>query len=257
MVELQTRIDQTYAHFHRVLGGLLTELGALSGVIWLTEQQGHIVRGEGERNDYAWAIYRVSELGSYQERLAELETVQQQAVGELGLKRVPKELVTPRVVEGVTHVRLGSNEGHKSSVKKQPEVLAILKTALNTTKKNLREFERYGGEHDEGVRRLGAEITKIEKVRGTVVDAPEVLYRVRVEQRHFYPYVYRAGETPGQIKGRQHGLILVGQNIGVSTSHKVRKSRSDKRTLTPLFAFGKTQVYVESDWQEAKAQGKE
>lgn len=45
MMQLDTRVDQTYAHFHRVLGELLTELSALPGVLWLSDKE-HVLRGE-------------------------------------------------------------------------------------------------------------------------------------------------------------------------------------------------------------------
>ncbi len=61
IVEQNNRVDRTYAHFHRVLGGLLTELSALLGVLWLSDKE-HVLRGEGERNTYARAVYRVSSL---------------------------------------------------------------------------------------------------------------------------------------------------------------------------------------------------
>ena len=251
MEEVENRADRTYAHFHRVLGTLLTELGALPGVIWLTDQR-HVLRGSGERNDYAWAIYRVGELGPYREALAELEAVQQSAVIEMGLGRVPRELLLPQVIEGVSYVQLGESGGYRSSPKAKKAVLAILETALKTTQKNLGEFQRYGGE-DEGTRRLGAEVEAIEKVKETVLDAPEQPYRVRVWQpQRFNPYIYQGDAEPRQVRCRKHGLILVGESIGMRPPRQVRRVRSDKRKLEPLFAFGRTEVYLESDWQEAK-----
>ena len=46
------RADRIYAHFHRVLGPLLVELGQLPGTVWLEEVQGHVLTGEGEENRY-------------------------------------------------------------------------------------------------------------------------------------------------------------------------------------------------------------
>lgn len=252
MEGVESRADRTYAHFHRVLGTLLTELGALPGVIWLTDQR-HVLRGDRERNDYAWAIYRVGELEPYLAPLAELEAVQQKAVKEMGLGQVPRELLLPQVIEGVSYVQLGESGGYRSSPKEKKAVLAILETALRTTRKNLGEFQRYGGEHDEGTRRLGAEVEAIEKVKETVLGAPEQPYRVRVWQpQRFNPYIYQGDAEPRQVRCRKHGLILVGESIGMRPPREVRRVRSDKRKLEPLFAFGRTQVYFESDWQEAK-----
>lgn len=55
-------------------------------------------------------------------------------------------------------------------------MLGIIDTALKTTKKNLREFQIYGGEHDDGVRRLEAEPEALGGVRATVKENAETLY---------------------------------------------------------------------------------
>ncbi len=249
---LQDRgVDRTYAHFHRVLGELLEELAALPGVLWLTDKQGHVLRSEGEHNVYARAVYRVSDLEPYRQRLAELAQVQQQGMATLGLREPPRELLLPQVVENVTHVRLIETVVYRTSPMSKKDVLAKLNTALKTIRKNLGEFQRYGGEHDAGVMRLEAEVKAILAVRETVVHAQEETYRVRVRQARFRPYVYLAGKKPVQVDSRKHGLILVGRDIGVSYPNAVRQTRSDQRDVEPLFEFGKTRIYFESAWQEA------
>jgi len=243
------RVDRTYAHFHRVLGGLLVELAAQPGVLWLTDKQEHVLRGEGERNSYARALYRVDSLEPYQERLDELAQVQQQGMAELGLRETPRELLLPQVVENVTHVRLSETVLYRTTPMQKRHVLAKIDTALKTTHKNLAKFQRYGGEHDAGVRRLEAEVKAIEGIKETVLQAKEETYRVRVKQTRYRPYVYLAGKKPVQVDSRTHGLILVGRDIGVSYPNAVRQKRSDQRDVTPLFEFGKTRIYFESAWQ--------
>lgn len=250
--ELQdNRVDRTYAHFHRVLGGLLEELASLPSVLWLTEKEEHVLRGEGEHNSYARAVYRVDSLEPYQDRLSELAQVQQQGLAELGLKEAPRELLLPQVVQNVTHVRLSETVLYRTTPMQKKNVLAKIDTALKTTRKNLAEFQRYGGPDDEGVRRLEAEVEAIEEVKETVLQVQEDTYRVRVKQTRYRPYVYLAGEKPVQVDSRTHGLILVGHNISVSYPNAVRRARSDQRDVTPLFEFGKTRIYFESAWQEA------
>ncbi len=244
------RVDMTYAHFHRVLGELLTELAALPGVLWLTDKEQHVMRGEGERNTYARAVYRVSELVPYQDRLSELAGVQQQAMTESGLGKVPRELLLPQIVEHVTHVRLSETTIYRSTPVSKEKALAKIDTALSTTRKNLSEFQRYGAQ-DDGVKRLESEVRHIAAVREAVLHAEEETYRVRVRQMRYRPYVYLAGGKPVQVDSRTHGLILVGPDIGVSYPNAVRQTRSDQRILEPLFAFGKTRIYYERDWQEA------
>ena len=245
-----TRTDRTYAHFHRVLGELLMELSALPGTLWLSDKEQHSLRGEGERNTYARALYRVSSLEPYRERLAELSGVQQQAITELGLGKPPRELLLPQVIEQVTHVRLSEIASYRTTPVSKQNALAKIDTALITTRKNLGEFQRYGAQ-DDGVKRLEGEVKAIEAVRETVLQAQEETYRMRVKQVRYRPYVYLVGEKPLQVDSRTHGLILVGPDVGVSYPNAVRQPRSDQRTVEPLFEFGKTRIYLEREWQEA------
>lgn len=245
------RADRLYAHFHRVLGELLLELAALPGTLWLTERQEHTLGGEGERNRYARAVYRVVDVEPYRQRLGELGAVQQQATAALGLAQEPRELLLPTVVENVTHVRLHEIIGYHTAPVSRQRALVKVDTALRTTKHNLAEFERYGGQSDEGVRRLVAEVRAIEAARERIAEAEEDRFRVRVKQVRYRPYVYLLGDKPVQIGSREHGLILVGSDIGVSYPNAVRRTRSDQRTVEPLFEFGKTRIYLEHEWQEA------
>jgi hypothetical protein len=72
-------IERSYAHFHRLLAEFLLELSGLPGVVWL-EERGHVIRGEGETNDYRKAIYPLQDARELQERLAELADVQRQGL---------------------------------------------------------------------------------------------------------------------------------------------------------------------------------
>ena len=251
-MQQESRVDQTYAHFHRVLGELLTELAALPGTLWLADQEQHVLRGEGERNTYARALYRVASLEPYRERLAELSGVQQQGVVALGLSKPPRELLLPQVIEQVTHVRLSETSVYRTTPVSKDKAVAKIDTALTTTRKNLSEFQHYGTQ-DDGVKRLEAEVKAIEAVRETVLHAEEETYRVRVKQVRYRPYVYLLNEKPLQVDSRTHGLILVGPDIDVSYPNEVRRTRSDQRILEPLFEYGKTRIYFERVWQEAGA----
>ena len=77
-------LERIYAHFHRVLGPLLVELAELPGTVWLDEARAHVLTGEGEDNVYARAIYPVTDLAPYRERLAELAKVQAAGTELLG-----------------------------------------------------------------------------------------------------------------------------------------------------------------------------
>jgi len=244
------RIDMTYAHFHRVLGGLLSELSELPGVLWLSDER-HVLRGEGEHNSYARAVYRVKHLGPYRQRLSELEEVQKQGMATLGLPKPPRELLLPQVIEDVTQVQLGKKiDAYRSTRVAKEVVLAKMETALCITRKNLTEFQRYGTQ-DDGVKRLGAEVKVIEEAREAVVQAEEDVYRLRIKGVRYRLYVYRGAEGPVTVDCRLHGLIVAGPKVEISHPTRVRRTRNDQRNIEPLFEFGKTSIYLERDWQEA------
>lgn len=244
------RIDMTYAHFHRVLGGLLAELSELPGVLWLSDER-HVLRGEGEHNSYARAVYRVEDLGPYRQRLSELEEVQKQGMAALGLPKPPRELLLPQVIEDATQVQLGKKiAAYRSTRVAKEVVLAKIDTALSTTRKNLAEFQRYGTQ-DDGVRRLEGEVKAIEAFREVVVQSQEDSYRLRIKGVRHRLYVYRGVEEPVTVDCRLHGLIVAGPKVEISHPTRVRRTRNDQRNLEPLFEFGKTSIYLERDWQEA------
>lgn len=250
--ETVTQPERTYAHFHRVLGSLLQELANLpSCAYWLSDKHQHVISGDFEHNTYARALYRVPSLEPYQPRLDELALVQGQALAELGLKRPPKALLSPLVVQGVTHVRVHETTNYRTTPASKADVLTKINSAITTTKRNLSVFERQGGVHDPETQRITRELEGYKAARAAVVASAEDNFRVRLEQRRVRPYVYLADHAPIQADSRTHGLILVGYNIQVSPPHTVRRQRSDKRQATPVFAYGKTRIYFESKWQEA------
>lgn len=251
--ETTRHVERKYAHFHRVLGGLLQELAAQTGCVhWLGDTQEHLISGDHEHNRYARALYRVPSLEPYTPQLDELARVQDEALTELGLKQVPAALLLPSVIVGVSHVRIHETVNYRTTPASKVNVLAKINSAITTTKQNLSLFEQQGGVDNPGTKRIVRELQGYETARAAVAASTETDYRVRLEQRRIRPYIYLADQSAIQAESRKHGLILVGRNIQVSNAHSVRKQRSDKRYAQPIFTYGKTSIYLEREWQGAR-----
>lgn len=244
-------IPQEYARFHRLLSKLLQELAALpNGPIWLSEER-HQITPTHQENIYAKALYRVASLEPYRDRLEELDAVQQEVALRSGLKEVPNTLFTPKVIEGVTHVRINDQLSYSSSKKSKAFVIEHIQGVIAKVQANYHRFEIHGGPEDAGSKRLEDEVTRYQRIVKRIAALPVEHYRVRKEIFRLRPYLYRQGQKPIEIETRRHGVILVGENIKLG-ERVVREGRSDKVKLEPLFHFGKTLIYPEHAWQEAK-----
>jgi hypothetical protein len=244
-------LERIYAHFHRVLGPLLVELAELPETIWLEEAREHVLTGEDEENIYARAIYPVTDLEPYRERLAELAKVQAAGLELLGHAESPKGLLPPRVVEGIRHVRISQHPNFVTKVLSQTGALERLEVMLGTTRSSLRQFETYATTYDPKREQIEAEIKAIEEAVAFVRASPEETFRFRLQVIRIRPYIYPIGADPYQIDTRKHGLILAGPNIRVRWADPTRKTRSDKKQRQPFLQLDGLQVFVERDWQGA------
>lgn len=250
--ETTKQVERKYAHFHRVLGSLLQQLATQPKCVhWLGDAQEHLISGDYEHNVYARALYRVPSLEPYASQLDELAQVQNEALTELGLKKVPGALLLPTVIQGVSHVRIHETVNYRTTPASKVNVLAKISNAITTTRQNLSVFEQQGGVDNPGTQRIVRELEGYNAARAAVAASTENDYRLRLEQRRIRPYVYLADQSAIQAESRKHGLILVGHNIQVSDAHSVRKQRSDKRHAQPILAYGKTLIYLEREWQAA------
>jgi hypothetical protein len=244
-------LERVYAHFHRVLGPLLVKLAELPGTVWLEEAKEHVLAGEDQENVYARAIYPVTDLEPYRERLGELTKVQAAGLELLGHAESPKGLLPPRVVEGVRHVRISQHPNFVTKVLSQAGALERLGATLATTRNSLRQFEAYARTHDPRREQVEAEVRALEEAIAFVRARPEETYRFRVQVLRVRPYLYPLAGDPYQIDTRKHGLILAGPNIRVHWADPTRKTRSDKKQRQPFLDLGDLQVFVEREWQAA------
>src|SRR5690554_319768 len=101
----QRSIERVYAHFHRILSELLSELVKDATVTWL-QDSGHLFSGDYTSNTYSPAIYAVSSLGPYYPALAELTGLQAEVLDLTGRNRPGRNLLPPLARDGDTHVRI-------------------------------------------------------------------------------------------------------------------------------------------------------
>ncbi len=55
-------LPRLYAHYHRLLIDLLEDLVEEARVVWLTGEEGHIRRPDGQPNTYRKALYVLEDL---------------------------------------------------------------------------------------------------------------------------------------------------------------------------------------------------
>ncbi len=244
-------LERIYAHFHRVLGPLLVELAELSGTVWLEEAREHLLTGEDQENVYARAIYPVTDLEPYRERLAELTKVQAAGLELLGHAESPKGLLPPRVVEAVQHVRISQHPNFVTQVLSYPGAVERLEVTLATTRNNLRQHELYATTYDPKREQIEVEIGALEEALAFVRASPKETFRFRTQVIRIRPYIYPLVGDPYQIDTRKHGLILAGPNISVRWADPTRKTRSDKKQRQPFLQLDALQVYLEREWQAA------
>jgi hypothetical protein len=245
------KLEQSYAHFHRVLGALAMELAALPGVIWVGKETTHVIAPEGENNRYGKAIYPVTDLAPYRDALRELLDVQQQGMRLTEREEPLPGMLLPQVVEGVQFARLNRHTAHTSQAFNKEQAIGRLQTVLKRAEHNLAKFERYATLNDPERERVALEVKTLKEGLEQIKGADEAEYRFRVRRQAVTPYVYLLDGDAAQTHIRDHGLVLVGPSVSVVWNQARRRPRSDKRKLEPLLHIGTLKVYRESEWQQA------
>jgi hypothetical protein len=248
-------IERNYAHFHRLLSELLLELSELPGVVWL-EEAGHIIRGEGETNDYRKAIYPVQDATPYYGRLDELREVQKEGLKLLGREEPPIGLLMPVLLEGVQYVRLRKHVTHSSRASKREHALARFEEQLGEMRTNLRKFEYYATSHDPRREKLEAEVKALEEGLERLKAMKEETLRERYRHERVLPYVYLNSGEIVRPYVRNVGLIVAGPRVRIVWADELRRQRSDKVRLEPILVVGQIEVYSEREWQAANKRTK-
>lgn len=248
----QRTIERVYAHFHRVLAELLTDLTQSAEVTWL-EESGHELTGDYRKNTYNPAVYIIASLDPYRSDLQELDEVQAEALELSGQQRPGRNLLPPLAVEDVTHVRISRYTGQTGRTITVESALARLTQLEQITVNNLKEFEQYARIHDPARRSLEAELKQLQRAIRTVTDSGAEQLRESYRHTVIRPYIYTADGESQQLHMRNSGLIAAGSRITLDWRKGPRRTRSDKVKIKPLASAGALDFYDLKDWEAAKA----
>ena len=253
-------LPRLYAHYHRLLIDLLEALVNEARVVWLTGEEGHIRRPDGEPNTYRKALYVLEDLGPYQERLTALEAVQAEGYRTMGVKR--PGLLLPGTQTGVRYVVVSRSEAWASHALTKEVVLGKLEAFLAKTKGNLRAFETYASTVDPRREKVEKEIKELEAGLERLKAWDEAVLRERARSDKHTARVLLPNPVTGEetrlLYVRDVGLIVAGSGlttrpnaIETPTLRKRRKDRM-KGKLEPLVRFGMFEVFSERAWGAAK-----
>lgn len=254
-------LPRLYAHYHRLLIDLLEDLVEEARVVWLTGEEGHIRRPDGQPNTYRKALYVLEDLNPYRERLEALAAVQAEGHKAMGVKR--PGLLLPGTQTGVRHVVVSCSEAWSSHALAKEVVAAKLEAFIAKSKGNLRAFETYASTHDPRREKVEREVEELEEGLERLKAWDEAVLRERARSdkhtaRVLLPDPVTGEEETRLLYIRNVGLIVAGpglstrpNTIETSTQRKRRKDRMKGR-LEPLVRFGAFEVFSERAWQGAK-----
>lgn len=244
-------IERIYAHFHRVLADLLTQLEQDTDTTWLTDER-HQLSGDYVRNSYAPAVYVTDTLEKWADQLRELDDVQAEALETAGRSRPGRNLLPPLTADGVTHVRISRHEGQTGRTVEPEAALRRLAQIEEQTVANLKRFEDHYTRFDPGRKRVEKELTDIRQAAALLREAGPVRLRETYAQTVIRPYLYFADGSSRQLHMRQTGLLVAGPKPEVSWRTGPRLTRSDKIDIPPLVQAGRLTFYNADDWEEAR-----
>lgn len=249
-------VEQAMAHYHRLLGELLTalvedaEVGE-ARVVWLDGEERHVIRKVGQ-NEYARAVYLLEDLGRYREALYGLARVQDEVERLSALTGGRGEaLVTPVVRTGVRHVRLNRDLQHVGQTLTGAAARGWLAQARDRLLRDLEAERAYG------LNPATEALAEVERALEALRDVEAVRVRWR------YPR-WRANLYPLDIDGdtervyvTKPGLIAAGPGIGLTRPTGPRKPRSDRVTLPPLAEVQGRQYYDLQEFIAARDEARE
>lgn len=245
-------IERAYAHFHRVLAALLTDLVAETTVTWLAEP-GHELIGDHGTNTYNPAVYVTDSLVPYRDSLRELDEVQADILDLTGREQPGRNLLAPLVRDQVSHVRLSRYTGQTGRTISIEAALRRMEQLEETVQNNLREFEHYARRHDPARKEIEAELRDLQRGMKLLEKSGVQQLREVYLQTVIRPYVYFEDGGSEQLHMRNSGLIVAGPNISVDWRQGPRRTRSDKIRIEPLVSAGALRFYDQKAWDAARA----
>jgi len=249
-------LERALAHFHRLLGELLTHLvedghNGEAEIVWLDERKEHRIR-EDEPNEYARAVYLLKDLGRYErviQEMAQVESEVQELYAQLGVDKSP--LVTPDVRLGLAHVRVQKVDTFVSSTMTGASARGSLAQTRNALAKDL-AFERGAG-----LSGAAEALAEAESALAALKDVENV--RVRWPMTRYHAVLHPLDpDAPGErVYVTKAGLIAVGPGVTLSRADAPRRRRRDRVTIAPLAEYQGRLYFDLKEWEAAREKARE
>ena len=247
----ETQIARRYAHFHRVLGGLLVSLGEEAETFWLGGQE-HLVTDEPIDNAYAKAIYVVRDLGPYEGALAELAEVQAEAMALIGNDEPTHALLTPKVCRAVREARILTNTGFASRVRERSAVVARFAGQRDVALAAREAFASFAGRQDK-LQAIERELAELEGALLALRASEVATLREHYRYTRYMCHVHY--EDPGafdQLYVGDVGIVLQGREPDVGRHRPPRRRHRRTPGVEPVATIGPYVYYEERAWREAR-----
>lgn len=245
-------IARRHAHFHRVLGGLLVELGRMANTFWLSGDH-HEIREVPEPNEYAKAVYVVEDLEPYRGALEELAEVQAEALSVMGVPEPTPSLLAPKVCEGVAEARILTNTGFASRRRAREDVIATLASQRDAAEAALVTFASYP-EREHKRDEIAEELSELNAALHGLEASGAAYLRQHYRYTRYMCHVHY--EDPGrfdQLYVGDVGVVLQGSAPDVARHDPRRRKHRRTEGVEPIASFGPYLFYDEDAWREARA----
>lgn len=252
MADELKQVRRHYAHFHRVLGALLTQLVDKGQVHWVSEAQGHTLSPDGDNNRYSKAVYPLSTLEPYRKMLGELAAVQAEAMAFLGKSKPNPSVALPVVLEGVEGIRLNRFTKRITEPLAKTSALARMDRLIAHQRTNLDAFRRYQTLYDPRLEIVAAQVRALGEAKALIQASEDDTFRFRTAQLEVRGYTYLLDGSVHNAYITDHGLLAVGPDVSIHPNTNLRKPRSDRVDAPALYHDDFVSVYQESVWQWAK-----
>ena len=248
----EREVARKHAHFHRVLGALLIDLGRLAQVFWLSDDH-HVVTDDPEPNRYAKAVYVLADVAPYRPALAELEEVRAEALSLMGVREPTQSLLIPKIRLGVTEARILTNTGFASRRRARQDVIATLRAQRDATEAALVTFASYperAHKRDEIADELSELNAALHDLEASNADLLRQHYRYTRYMCHVH---YQDPERFDQLYVGDVGVVLQGADPRVARHDPRRRKHRRTEGVEPIASVGAYLFYEEDAWRAARA----
>lgn len=252
MADELRQVRRHYAHFHRVLGTLLSRLVNEAQVHWVSGDQEHILSPDGEVNQYSKAVYSLTTLEPYRQALDELKEVQTETMALLGKRKPNPRVALPLILEGVEGLRLNRFTKRITEPLAKTSALARMDRLIGHQRTNLEAFRRYQTLHDPRLDEVALQVKALEDAKHSIQASDDDTFRFRTAQLEVRAYTYLLDGSVHNAYVTEHGLLAVGPDVQVAFNTHLRKPRNDQVEALTLYQDDYVRVYEEKVWQRAK-----